>query len=157
MSKKKKNFLFLFTHYFLPHCIFSLTLSIFLFSFTFSHSRSSLRLHLVLTTLWDFSSFSPLPKWPNGVYLYFFIFSSFLPFTLFSSNHNKCKPLTLTLLQSNFFSSALPCPNDRAFYFFLFFLPSACWTRLSQPTQLLMQIFVHNEEKIRNIKDKLIK
>jgi len=35
------------------------------------------------------------------------------------------------------------------FCFFLFFLPSACPTRLSQPTMLT---FVHNEEKLRNMK-----
>ena len=34
-------------------------------------------------------------------------FPSFLPFTLFKSSHNKCKPLTLTLLQPKSLSLAL--------------------------------------------------
>ena len=38
---------------------------------------------------------------------YFFIFSCFLPPTLFTSNHNKCKPLILTLFQSKSLSSIL--------------------------------------------------
>ena len=152
--KKKKNSLFLLTHCSLPHCVFSLTLFIFLFSFACSHSRSSSRLHLVLTTLWDFTSFSLCP---NGRMASTFIsssFPSFLPFTLFTSSHIKCKPTYLDFASTNFFSLALPYPNDHAFYFFLFFLPSACPTRLSQPTHA---DFVHNEEKLRTMNDMLIK
>ena len=61
-------------------------------------------------------------------------FPSFLPFTLFRSGHHKCKPLTLTLLQPKYPFLHLLRPNDLGFYFFLFFLPSACPTSLSQPT-----------------------
>ena len=49
-------------------------------------------------------------------------FPSFLPFTLFISSHNKCKPTYLDFASTNFFSSALPQPNDPCF--FLFFHPS---------------------------------
>ena len=151
----KKNSLFLLTYCSLLHCVFSLTLSIFLFSFACSHSRSSSRLHLVLTTLWDFSSF--LHFCPNGRMASLFnssSFPSFLPFTLFTSSHNKCKPLTLTLLQPKSPFLQLLRPNDLAFYFFLFFLPSAFPTCLSQPTHA---DFVHNEENLRNMNDMLIK
>ena len=150
-----KKLIFFFTHCSLLHCVFSLTLSIFLFSFACSHSRSSSRLHLVLTTLCDFSSF--LHFSPNGRMASLFnssSFPSFLPFTLFTSSYNKCKPLTLTLLQPKSPFLQLLRPNDLAFYFFLFFLPSACPTRLSQPTHA---DFVHNEEKLRNMNDMLIK
>ena len=91
----KKNSLFLFTHCSLPHYIFSLPLSIFLFSFACSHSRSSARLHfspqshllgllsfslgLHIFTPWDFTSPVHL-HWPNGLSIYFFIFSFFSPF-----------------------------------------------------------------------------
>ena len=115
---EEKNSLFLFTYCFLPHYVFSLTLSIFLSSFACSHSSSSSRLHLVLTTLWDFTSFSPLPKWPNGLYLYFFIFTSFLPFTLFSSS-NASHLLWLCFNQNLLFQLSLaewPC-----LFFSLFF------------------------------------
>ena len=147
----KKNSLFLLTYCSLLHCVFSLTLSIFLFSFACSHSRSSSRLHLVLTTLWNFTSFFLFC--PNGRMASTFIsssFPSFLPFTLFTSSHNKYKPTYLDFASTNFFSSALPLPNDLAFHFFLFFLPSACPTCLSQPTHA---DFVHNKEKLRNMKD----
>ena len=77
--------------------MYFLLLSIFLFSFACSHSRSSSResrLHLVLT-LWDFTSFSPLSKWPNGLSIYFIIFSFFSPFhtlhinTVFGWSENR--------------------------------------------------------------------
>ena len=90
--------------------MYFLLLSIFLFSFACSHSRSSSRLHLVLT-LWDFTSFFP---YPNGRMASPFIsssFPSFIPFTLFTSSHNKCKPTYLDFASTNFFSSALPYPN----------------------------------------------
>ena len=88
-------------------------------------------------------------------------FPSFLPFTLFTSSHNKCKPLTLTLLQPKslslaligrmallvsflFFLSALPYPNDHAFYFFLFFLPSNVYgTSLTSHNHLYGLTFAH--------------
>ena len=74
---------------------------------------------------------------PNGRMASLFnssYFPSFLLFTLFRSGHNKCKPLILTLLQPKYPFLHLPRPNGLAFYFFLFFLPSACPIRLSQPT-----------------------
>ena len=153
LSKEKTLFFFSFIALFLTVYLsqFSLTLSIFLFSFACSHSRSSSRLHLVLTTLWNFTSFFLFC--PNGRMASTFIsssFPSFLPFTLFTSSHNKYKPTYLDFASTNFFSSALPLPNDLAFHFFLFFLPSACPTCLSQPTHA---DFVHNKEKLRNMKD----
>ena len=51
-------------------------------------------------------------------------FPSFLPFTLFTSSHNKCKPLTLTLLQPISFLQLSLSRMTLAFCFFLFFLPS---------------------------------
>ena len=56
----KKTSLFLFTHYSLPHCIFSFPLSIFLFFFfACAHSCSSTRLHFSPQShLWDFSLFT---------------------------------------------------------------------------------------------------
>ena len=115
------NSLFLFTHCSLSHCVFSLTLSIFLFSFACSHSRNSSRLHqssilLARTSLFSGASLphpfgtSLLQPIFTGWMAFLFIsssFPSFLPFTLFISSHNKCKPLTLTLLQLKSLSSAL--------------------------------------------------
>ena len=54
----------------------------------------------------DFT-FSAHLHWPNGLSIYFFISPSFLPFKLFTSSHNKCNPLTLTLIQPKTLSSAL--------------------------------------------------
>ena len=71
---------------------FSLTLSIFLFSFVCSHSCSSSRLHQSSqfgTSLLFFTSSNVRMASP-------FIsssFPSFLPFTLFTSSHNICKPV----------------------------------------------------------------
>ena len=104
--KKKKPSLFFFTHCSLPHYVFSLTLSIFLLSFACSLMQF-FKTALVLT-LWDFTSF--LPPCLNGWMASLFnssSFPSFLPFTLFTSSHNKCKSLTLTLLQPKSLSSVL--------------------------------------------------
>ena len=63
---------------------------------------------LVLSlTCWDFSLFTLLQmaEWPLPFIS--FTFSCFLPSTLFTSNHKKCKPLTLTLFQPKSLSSAL--------------------------------------------------
>ena len=117
----KKNSVFLFTHYSLPHFVFSLTLSIFFFSFACSYSRNSSRLHQSSTSLAGTSLFSgashPHPLGSSllqpiftGRMASLFIsssFPSFLPFTLFISSHKKCKPLTLTLLQPKSLSSGL--------------------------------------------------
>lgn len=71
-------------------------------------------------------------------------FPSFLPFTLFTSRHIKCKPTYLDFASTNFFSSALPYPNDHAFYFFLFFLPSNVYgTSLTLHNHLCGLTFVH--------------
>ena len=61
------------------------------------------------------------------------LFLLFLPFTLFTSSHNKCKSLTLTLLQPKSLFLLLLRPNGLCI--FLFFFSSACPTLLSQPTQ----------------------
>ena len=78
------------TVYFLQ---FSLTLSIFLLSISLAGT-------------------SPLFSTSSNGRMAFLIISSsfpyFLSFTLFKSSHNKCKPLTLTLLQPKSLSSALP-------------------------------------------------
>ena len=117
----KKKSLFLFTHCSLSHCVFSLTLSIFLFSFACPHSRNSSKLPQSSISLAGTSLFSgashPHPLETSLLQTIFtgrtatlFIsssFPSFLPFTLFISSHNKCKPLTLTLLQPKSLSSAL--------------------------------------------------
>ena len=119
---------------------------------------SSLLLALTHAALQDCTSPHTLglhfffPLCPNGRMASLFnssSFPSFLPFTLFTSSHNKCKPITLTLLQPKSPFLQLLRPNDLALYFFLFFLPSACPTCLSQPTHA---DFVHNEEKLRNMK-----
>ena len=125
--------------YFLSLCLFFFSVLLAL-----THSRSS---SPYTSGLHFFSS--PLPKWPNGLSLYYFIFSFISLFTLFTSSHIKCKPTYLDFASTNFFSSALPYPTRMtlAFCFFLFFLPSACPTHLSQPTMLT---FVHHEEKLRN-------
>ena len=117
----KKNSHFLFTHCSFSHCVFSLTLSIFLFSFAWSHSRNSSRVHQSSVSLIETSLFSgashPYPLETSLLQTIFtgrtatlFIsssFPSFLPFTLFISSRNICKPLTLTLLQQKSLSSAL--------------------------------------------------
>ena len=117
----KKKSLFLFTHCSLSHCVFSLTLSIFLFSFACPHSRNSSKLPQSSISLAGTSLFSgashPHPLWTSLLQPIFTCrmasllisssFPSFLLFTLFISSHNKCKPLTLTLLQPNSLSSAL--------------------------------------------------
>ena len=142
---KKTLFFLLLNALFLT--IYFLFLYIFLFSFTCSHLRRSSRLHLILTTLWDSLLF---PLCTNGRMVSPFnssSFPSFLRFTLFTSSHNKYKPTYLDFASTHFFSSTLPLPNDLAFYFFLFFLPSACPTCLSQPTHA---DFVHNERKVKN-------
>ena len=111
---------------------------------------SSLLLALTHAALQDCTSPHTLglhfffPLCPNGRMASLFnssSFPSFLPFTLFTSSHNKCKPITLTLLQPKSPFLQLLRPNDLALYFFLFFLPSACPTCLSQPTHA---DFVHN-------------
>ena len=116
----KKNSIFLFTHYSFSHFVFSLTLSIF-FSLLLAFSNVILQdctnpqSHLLglLFSLGFTSSpprdftFSAHLHWPNGLSIYFSISHSFLPFTLFTSSHNKCNPLTLTLLQPKTLSSAL--------------------------------------------------
>ena len=110
----KKNSLFLFTQCSLSYRVFSLTLSIFLFPFACSHSRSSSRLHQSSVSLAGASLFSgashlhPSSKWPNASPFISSSFPSFLPFTLFISSHNKCKPTYLDFASTNFFSSALP-------------------------------------------------
>ena len=98
MRKEKLSFSFSFSfHCALSHCVFSLTLSIFPFSFACSHSRSSSRLHQSLVSLAGtslFSGTSHLHPIFTGRMASLFIssyFPSFLPFTLFTSSHNKCK------------------------------------------------------------------
>ena len=117
----KKNSLLLFTHCSLSHYVFSLTLTIFLFSFSCSHSLNSSRLHQSSVSLAGTSLFFEASHpHPHGTSLLQPIFTgriaslfisssfpSFLPFTLFISSHTKCKPLTLTLLQPKYLSSAL--------------------------------------------------
>ena len=135
MSKKKLSFSF--------HSLLSSSLYIFSYSLYFSLLSCLLSLTqlfkaaLVLTlwdfhffsSLWDFHFFSPL-HWPNGLFIYFFIFSFFfLPFTLFTSSHNKCKPLTLTLLQPK--SLPLHWPNGLACFFPFSF--QLCHTRITMP------------------------
>ena len=89
-------------------------------------------------------------------------FPSFLPFTLFTSSHNKCKPLTLTLLQPKSlslaligrmallvsflfpFSSAIPELPCLLLLSFLFFLPSNVYgTSLTSHSHLCGLTFVH--------------
>ena len=60
-----------------------------------------------------------------------FTFSSFLPFTLFSSNHNQCKPLTLTSTKSLFFSSAM---TEWVLLLLLSFLSSFSVSNTPKPT-----------------------
>ena len=101
--RKKKNTLFFFslTTLFLTVYLsqFPLALCIFLFSFACSHSRSSPRLHCTkshsLELLFPLLFFLPTSRMTS-----LFIsssFPSFLPFTLLTSNHNKCNSLALTL------------------------------------------------------------
>ena len=119
LSKEKLSFSF---HSLLSFSfLFSLTLSIFLFSFACSHSSNSSRLHqssisLVGTSLFTAASHphplgsSLLQPIFTGRMASLFVsssFPSFLPFTLFISSHNKCEPLTLTLLQPKSLSSGL--------------------------------------------------
>ena len=128
MRKEKLSFSFSFSfHCALSHCVFSLTLSIFPFSFACSHSRSSSRLHQSLVSLAGtslFSGTSHLHPIFTGRMASLFIssyFPSFLPFTLFTSSHNKCKPTYLD------FASFLQLSLSRmtlASCFFLFSLPS---------------------------------
>jgi len=95
--------------YFSFHLLFSFTVYLSQFSLNFlffsslfyllTQSLSSARLHLILSLICcDFSLFSLLQmaEWP--LFFISFTFSPFLPSTLFTSNHNKYKPLTLTLL-----------------------------------------------------------
>ena len=107
--------------------VYVLLLSFFLSSFACSHSRNSSRLHLVLT-LWDFTSFSPCP---NGRMASPFIsssFPSFLPFTLFTSSHNKCRTTYLDFTSTNFFSSALIGRMAFACFFsFVFSVSNTLW------------------------------
>ena len=128
----KKNSLFHFTYYCLSHCI---SLTIFSYSFYFSPfcllSLTQFFKTAPVLTLWKFTTEWPFP-------FISFTFSSFLPSILFASNHNKCKSLTLTLLQPIYLSSALivrMALMHQPLISFLFF-SSACPTRLSQPTSL---------------------
>ena len=95
---ERRKTLFSLTALFLT--VYVLLLSLFLSSFACSHSRNSSRLHLVLifsllfcllslTQLFKTALsphtlglhfFFPLPKWPNGLSIYFFIISFFSPF-----------------------------------------------------------------------------
>ena len=94
------------------YSIFSLSL-LFAHSLTqFCHTALSPQSHLL-----GLLSFSHFIKWPNGLFLLFL--SPFLPSTLFTSNHNKCKPLTLTLLQPK--SPFLPLLRPNGLCIFLFF------------------------------------
>ena len=121
----KKNSLFLFIHCSSPHCVFSLTLSIFLFFIACSHLCCSSILHLVLTLLGLHFFFFHLTSNGRMPHLLFLIFSCFLPPTLFTSNHNKCKPLILTLFQSKSLSSIL---IGRVVLLGSFLFSSACST-----------------------------
>ena len=128
LSKKKKKLTLLFfslTVPFLSHCIsiiiFSYSLYFSLLFCLLTHSRSSARLHLVLSlTCWNFFLFFPSSR-PNGLSLLFLSrFPSFIPFTLFTSSHNKCKPLTLTLLQPKSPFLQLLRPNGLCIFLFFF-------------------------------------
>ena len=107
MSKKKKKLSFSF-HSLLSssRCIFSyflyFSLLFCLLSLTqlFNTAPSP---HTFGTSLLFFTSL----QMAECLTFYFFIFSRFLPSTLFTLNHNKCKSLTLTLLQPKSLSSAL--------------------------------------------------
>ena len=113
MSKKKLSFSF--------HSLLSSSLYIshnFLFSSLFFSSLLLALTHAVLQhctnphtlRLHFFSSHLQMTEWP----LLFISssFPSFLPFTLFITSHNKCKPTYLDFASTSFFSSALPLPND---------------------------------------------
>ena len=98
-------------------------------------------------------------------------FPSFLPFTQFTSSHNKCKPTYLDFASTNFFSSALPLPNDPCFCFSLFFLPSNVsykfnitysfmWLDFCTSLHKCCWTFVHNyrgkDEPNSSLSDKLL-
>ena len=126
--RKKKNSIFLFTHCSLSHYI-SLTILSYPLYFSLLFCLLSLIQFFKtppVLTLWDFTSFLQTFKWPNILSIYFFICSFFLPFTLF----------TLILLQPISFLQLSLGRMTLTFGFFLFFLPSVCLTRLSQPTPI---------------------
>ena len=105
LSKKKKTLSFfsltaLFLNVYLSQ--FSLSLYIFLFSFACSHAHNSPRLHCPqshsLGILFLLTSRMASPCISSS-------FPSFLPFTVMTSNHNKCNSLAFSQF---LFSSALP-------------------------------------------------
>ena len=109
--KKKKNSFFLFTRCSLLHyisfIIFSLSLSIFLFSFTLVHTVLQECTVLFSST-------------PNGRMAFSFIsspFSSFLPSTLFTLNHSKCKLTCLYFCKDEFNSFYWKASPASSIYF----------------------------------------
>ena len=149
MNKKKFSFSF--------HSLFSfsrcishnfLLLSLFFFSLLLAHSLTQ----FCQTTLSPQSHllglhfFFPLPKWLNGLSLLFL--SPFLPSTLLTSNHSKCKPLTLTLLQPKSLSSAL---IGRMALLVSFLFSSAC------PTHFGSLLIKRSQTSHKSWSDKLIK
>ena len=126
-EKKKSLFFFSLTAFFLTAYLsqFSLTLSIFSFSFACSHSRSSSR--LTLSSHFGTSLlYSPIFTGRMASLFISSSFPSFLPSTLFTSSHNKYKPLSSTLLPPKSLSSALI--GRMAFACFFSFVFSVCKT-----------------------------
>ena len=90
--------------------------------------------------------------------LYLFIFSFyFFPSTLFTSGHNKCKPIYLNFASTNFFSSALPYPNDPCLVF-LFFLSTFGVSNTPKSTNLNNSCWLlyQTKKKLIIMKDMLI-
>ena len=94
MRKKKLTFSFHSLHSFLLY-IFSYSLYFFLLYCLLSLTQL-FKTHLVLTLFGTSLLFftAQMAEWPLPFIS--FTFSSFLPFTLFSSNHNQCNPTRLS-------------------------------------------------------------
>ena len=151
VQRKKALFFFLLIALFLTVYLSQLSLAIyiflfsfacshiFLFSFACSHSCSFSKLHcpqshslrLPFTLLF-------CTKWPNDIPFISSSFSSFLPFILLISIHNKCNLLTLTFVHNkDDFNSSTPL-----------------FGKLLQQVHFNFQTFVHDEEKLRLLEDK---
>ena len=135
MSKKKNTIIFFsFSTFFVT--VYSL-LTFFFFSFTYSHSRGSSRLQQ--SSHIGSSLFHSTPNGRMAFLFYFFNLFLFSSFHTFISNHNKCKSLTLTLLQPKSLSSALI--GRLALMHQLSNFSLACPARPSQPTSITHAYF----------------